>query len=205
MWVRETGSVDAPARARDLALPAVRDGCWKLAGDGGAHSAAFHIVFEQALLLHLTVSKDLLRGKITPYAGNEFALPAAVSSCSAVDVNMALDDFLGRVDRHGLWQRCGARFAVCREGSGEVLAPRDRSLDTAIRMVRSDPGLLSPVEGDFAIEIALFMMLAHVSGRAGDDFGFFAAMARKLTHSDSRPRRASHHKPQLPRSRGPPV
>lgn len=99
-----------------------------------------------------------LGGKVAAYATKPFALSAAVASNSAVDVNLALFDLLGRVSLAGLgrhWQ--SGRDS---EAAVELARDRDKFLNMAIAMINSNTALRSPIRDDFAIEIALFMRLA---------------------------------------------
>ncbi len=186
VWGREAGNLDAPYRASELALLTVWDSCRKLVGKKDAQSTACYTVFEQTLKLHVILAADLLDCKIAPFTDKHFALSMAINSHSSVDVNLALYDLLGRVSLHGIWKHLGSASQTSCKEREEVIRSRNQSLDLAIRMINSNPGLLSPIRDDFAIEIALFMLLAHVSGRVGDVSGFLIDLAHRLSFAIKR-------------------
>lgn len=131
----------------------------------------------------MVVAEDFLERKVAPYADKQLALSTAVNSQSSVDVNLVLYDLLGRVSLHGLWKHFGSENRRPGVATDEVIRSRNQSLDVAIQMINSNPGLLSPIRDDFAIEIALFLMLASATGRVGDITGFLVGLAGRLSFS----------------------
>lgn len=183
VWAREADNLEAPFRASELALLLTWDVCRTLTERDDQHAKSCMAVFDEMLRLHLLISGDLLERKILPYADKRFALSMAVGSHSSVDVNLALYETLGRVCLFGLWKHWLAEGHPTGEERSRALEWRDQSLRMAVGMINANPGLLSPIRDDFAIEIALFMMLADTCERVGDVTGFLTGMAHRLRFS----------------------
>ena len=108
----------------------------------------------------------------------------AVKSQSSVDVNLALFEQFGRLSLYGLcqhWRACA--LAVANEDVTEILGERNLALKVALAMIHNNPTLKSPIRDDFAIEIALFMILAQVCGAVDAVSGYLEEMAYRLKFS----------------------
>ncbi len=183
VWAREADNLDAPHRASELALLQAWDVCRSLFEKRNAHSRACMTALDQTLQLYLIISTDLVDRKIAQYADKRFALSIAVNSRSSVDVNLALYDLLGRISLFGLWKHWLAEQKPHGEDREAAIKWRNQSMDMAIGMINANSGLMSPIRDDFAIEIALFMMLANCCGRVTDVSGFLVGMAHRLRFS----------------------
>ena len=120
------------------------------------------------LHLHLSIARDLLEGKVALYADKPFALSMAVDSRSSEDVNLGLYEILGRVCLFGLWKHWLAETDAEGEDREQEIELRDQSLQMAFGMINANPGLMSPIRDDFAIEIGLLLMLVEKCGRVDD-------------------------------------
>lgn len=185
VWAREAGNLDAPYRASELALLHAWDICHPQMEKNNSNSRKCNEVIDQLFKLYMIIAAELLDGKIGQYSNKKYALSMAVNTNSSVDVNLALYEFLGRVSLFGLWKHWMARNIQEVKERREILKLRDQSLNNAIGMINANPGICSPIRDDFAIEIALFMMLANACDRLVDVSGFLIDMAYRLKLSIS--------------------
>lgn len=183
VWAREADNLEAPFRASEFSLLLTWDVCRTLTERDDRHAKDCMAALDGMLRLHLLISGDLLERKVAPYADKRFALSMAVGSQSSVDVNLSLYETLGRVCLFGIWKHWLAERHPEGEERDKASEWRDRSLEMAVSMINANPGLLSPIRDDFAIEIALFMMLADTCERVGDVAGFLTGMAHRLRFS----------------------
>ena len=106
VWARSGGNLEAPYLASEYAVIRMWGYCRRSAENSSALDDAAIDVLEQTITLHLAIGDELLLGKVAPHASRPFALSAAVRTQSAVDVNLALFDMLGRMSLAGLWRHC---------------------------------------------------------------------------------------------------
>lgn len=169
VWARDAGNVESAYLSSERALL----GVWHMVRvdiRADRTSEAVSVVLNQLIELHFQIS-DELNGKILPYAGEMYAISAAVRSSSPLDVNLKLFEMLGRIALRGLWLTWGER------GSSAFPTPREgRSWDTRIdqmaervcAFVASNPALLMPVSEDQVVDLTLaFMFLAAQGGSVG--------------------------------------
>jgi len=162
VWSRSAGNLEAAYRASEYAMVRMWGYC-RAATMQGPLPDAPATVLDETLAVHLDIAGELLDGKVKAYSERPFALSAAVRSQSPVDVNLALFEVLGRICLTGLWWHWRASISEDEEAQGS-LAKRDRLMRMAVSTINSNPALASPICDDFAIEIALFMLLAQGCG-----------------------------------------
>lgn len=179
VWARDAKNLEAAYRASDLVLLRSWPYCdaSRLAKGSIQNERSAH--FDQVLKLHLIISELLLIDKIGPFADKRYALSMAVNSRSAVDVNIALFETLGRVSIHGLWLSC-ISGGKDNEFADSLRKEANNALDIAIGMINANPALAVPVRDDFAIELSLFMRLADVLGRLHNVVGYIRNTADHL-------------------------
>ena len=162
VWAREAGNLEAPFRASEYAVLHIWNECRSRPGEQAVEQDMGLTVLDQAIELHLVIADGLLMEKLGVYTNRHFALSRAVGSLSAVDVNLALFEQLGRFSLYGLWLHWQASRHTQVDTAKALAHQRDQVLQTAITMINANPTLMSPIRDDFAIEIALFMILAQV-------------------------------------------
>lgn len=172
VWARGEGNLEAPFRASEFAVLHIWNNCRSHFGDEAPEQIMREVVLINTIKLHLIIAKELLIEKLGAYADRPFALSMAVGSRSPVDVNLALFEQFGRLCLYGLW----LHFSLAE-------TERNRVLQTAIAIINSNPTLKSPIRDDFAIEIALFMILAQLCGAKADVSGYLHEMALRVRFS----------------------
>ena len=186
VWAREADNLDAPLRASEYAALQVWDFCRSIVLEEQAGQDERVIVLNQIIKLYLIISESLLMDKLGEYVNKPFAVSRAVASASPVDVNLTLFEQLGRFSLYGLWQY----WLACRHNDEDDRKTyEDRcilTLEKACQLIRYNPALKSPLCDDFAIEIALFMMLAQVCNAAEDVVEYVEEMAQRLQFSMNR-------------------
>ena len=182
VWAREEGNLDAPFRASEFAVLHIWNNCRPLVGDEASKWKMREVVLQQTIKLHLIIAKELLIDKLGAYADRPFALSMAVRSHSPLDVNLALFEQFGRLSLYGLWQHF---FLLLPDADGREFfeAERNRVLRMAVAIINSNPSLRSPIRDDFAIEIALFMILAQLCGATNCGSGYLQDMAVRVHFS----------------------
>lgn len=182
VWAREEGNLEVPFRASEFAVLHIWNNCRSLFGDKASEQKLREVVLNQTINLHLIIAKELLINKLSAYADRPFALSMAVRSRSPVDVNLALFEQFGRLCLYGLWQHF--LLASTDEDFKKICeAERNRVLQTAIAIINSNPTLRSPMRDDFAIEIALFMILAQLCGASNNVSGYLQDIAERVQFS----------------------
>ena len=187
VWAREAGNLEAPMRASEYALLHIWNNCRSLLGLQVQRKNARLTVLQQTLMLHLLICDELITKKVGAYADKPFALSMAVTSQSSVDVNLALFEQFGRISLLGIWKHCLAGLPDAPEEHVSQLATeRNQALQMAINIIECNPTLKSPIRDDFAIEIALFMILAQLCNVTNDVSGYLEEMAGRLTFAIQR-------------------
>ena len=186
VWARDAGNLDAPLRASEYALLYIWNDCRLVDGEKSKEMEAHWTVLKQTLKLHLLIADLLLVKKLRVYADKPLALSMAVESRSSVDVNLALFDLFGRVSLFGLWQHWHFCHETDEESSGIFEEKRNQALRTAIEMINANPTLRSPMRDDFAIEVALFMILAQICDSVSAVSGYLEDMACRVEFSIQR-------------------
>ena len=186
VWAREADNLEAPFRASEYVLLHVWNERRSLLGKQTKGNNPRITVLIQAIELHLLIADELMVKKLGSYVDKPYALSMAVRSQSSVDVNIALFEQFGRISLYGLYQNWRACLLIQTEDNAAAtksLTDRNRALQMAIDMINNNPTLNSPIRDDFAIEIALFMLLAQVCGATDAVSGYFEEMAYRLKFS----------------------
>ena len=186
VWARDAGNLEAPFRASEYALLHIWNECRSLLGERTEERGVRINILDQTIKLHLLIAEALTIEKLGAYTDSPFALSMAVASRSSVDVNLALFEQFGRLCLYGLWQHSWAFTLAQAEDDTEFLKRRNQSLELAISMIENNPTLKSPIRDDFAIETALFMLLAQVCGAADAVSGYLEDVVDRLTFSIER-------------------
>ncbi|OOY31272.1 hypothetical protein [Thioclava sp. F36-6] len=174
-------NLDAPYRACELALLHAWDAYQRCPETKKARRRERGDILDQILSLFLDISHKLLMEKIGPYASGLHALSLSVRSQSALDINLALFETLGRLVLLGHWHHS---IALLFEGEEQAahLAKRDEALDLAIVMINNNPSLLAPIRDDHQIEIGMLMLLAQASGRTDNVAGYLREVATRMVY-----------------------
>jgi len=186
VWAREAHNLEAPLRASEYAVLYVWNDCRSVLGKKTVQQDMRLTVLDQTIQLHLLISGGLLMEKLGAYADKPLALSMAVASQSSVDVNLSLFEQLGRFSLYGLWQHWWACKQTKEDAVRVFVDQRNRALRMAIAMINANPTLRSPIRDDFAIEIALFMILAQVCGATRDVSGYLEDVAHRVRFSIER-------------------
>ncbi|WP_136661633.1 hypothetical protein [Nitratireductor sp. XY-223] len=173
----DAGNLDAPYRACELAMLHAWDALQRCPKRSKARLAERQEIFNHVLGLYLVVGYKLVFEKIGPHTENQYALSNAVQSSSAIDVNLALFEMLGRALLLGHWHHY---FGIQKEGETrtENMRKRDQFFDLAISMINTNPTLFSPMRDDHHIEIGILMLLAEDSGRLPDGKKYVREIAK---------------------------
>ena len=186
VWARDAGNLEAPLRASEYALLHIWNECRSVLGEQTEEQAVRINILNQTIMLHLLIADGLVMEKLGTYADKPFALSISVASQSSVDVNLALFEQFGRLSLYGLWQHWWACVLAQAADVTEFLKNRNRSLQMAISTINNNPTLKSPIRDDFAIEIALFMLLAQVCGAVDAVSGYLEEMVHCVKFSIER-------------------
>lgn len=184
----DAGNLDAPYRACELAMlhawDAYRSGSTDIAP---AQRKAREQILDHVLGLYFTVAEMLIVRKIGPHASKRHALSASARSRSALDVNLALFEILGRAALLGLWHHY---LGCASEGDDQTehLRKRNATVDIAIGMINANPTLVAPMRDDHQIEIGLLMLLAQGSGRIPSLDGYLQEVGDRLAYRYARRR-----------------
>ncbi|MCR9236301.1 MAG: hypothetical protein NXI17_06485 [Alphaproteobacteria bacterium] len=132
------------------------------------HDQALNILLDQFVNLHLSSSERYLAKTAFAHSRRLHALSTSVRSREAIDVNLALFELLGRLAIYGIWTASLSQHLPQSEKEfSKVLAEKtDRTLDTLVQLINSNPTLNSPFKDDHMIEICLVMYLAQMTGTA---------------------------------------
>lgn len=166
VWARGAGNVEAAYKAAELALLYGWELRRGIAKPNSKEGKALTQAVGQIADLHVRTAAELLEGKIFPAALIEDGVSSAVRSSTAVDLNLALFDMLGRIGLYGIWQRFMSQRA---EGKTKehFEAQSMRALAAGFAMIKNNAGLLLPVRDEQAIDTAIFLQLALATGIDG--------------------------------------
>ncbi|MCV0368723.1 hypothetical protein [Filomicrobium sp.] len=163
VWSRDTGNLEAPYRASELAVLNAWELLRPLIGNPGKEHRALVRVFNQLIQVHLIIASELIDKKIAPAVMARDALAMAVASRTAVDVSLKLFDMLGRVAMTGLL----LTWIVGRQDKDVVERIREqvtRLLDVGMSMIESNGALHLPLCDDQVTDITLFLLLCLWGG-----------------------------------------
>lgn len=159
VWARDVENVEAPYRVSELVLLNVWDLLRTLVGKRNQNKKALDRVLQQSIQLHLTIASELLERKLMPHAGRVHGISMAVNSRSAVDINLKLFEFLGRIAMTGLWVHWLASLNRV-ESTNEQRRHFHDWIAKGFQLINANPTLFCPLCDQHAIEVALFLMLA---------------------------------------------
>ena len=156
----EAENLEAPYKTCELALLFTWDSLNRSFETENAEKEARAEVFYHILGLYLSIGCKLIIDKMGPYSVCIYALSLAVRSSSALDVNLALFETMGRGSLLGLWHY------FIGEGPGGAnrdahLAQSDEFLNFAISLINENPTLNTPIRDDHHVEIGLLMLLSE--------------------------------------------
>lgn len=182
VWSKDSGNLDGPYRASELALLLAWDVYRSLFEKNDSHSENCELVLEQSLNLYMDIAIELFDDKIFQYADKPYALSMAANSQSPIDVNLALYEVLGRLSLLGIWADWLAGIKSGEEKDDAILW-RNSCMEMATNLINANPSLKSPIRDDFAIEIALFMILAGICDCVKSVSAFLNDVAFRLDFS----------------------
>lgn len=167
VWARDANNLEAPYRASELAVLSGWDLMRPLFGKKHKDAKALGGVVTQLISLHLTVAAEFLDKKIIPHANVSHGISRACGSYTALDVNLALFEVLGRIGMIGLWLQWFADRS--KSPNREACMQRVEALvATGIALIQNNPSLLLPVADRQATDIALFLQLWLSTQRGAD-------------------------------------
>lgn len=156
----EAENLEAPYKTCELALLFTWDSLNRSFETKNAENGARVEVFYHILGLYLNIGCKLIIDKMGPHSKSTYALSLAVRSNSALDVNLALFEAMGRGSLLGLW------YYFIGEGPGGTnrdahLAQSDEFLNFAISLINENPTLNTPIRDDHHVEVGLLMLLSE--------------------------------------------
>lgn len=180
VWGRSGGNIEAPFRATELALLHV----WDIARPQiGTRTRAFKDLTQvllQLLALYRTIVSELI-DRIAPHVKNRDAIASSVGG-SALDVNLALFDLLGRIAVSGLWTGWLAqRLPQLSDESRKVI---DKHIDVGLSLIANNSTMALPVTDEQATSVALFLLLWCQGSSEREQVGpWIQAMVRRYCHT----------------------
>ena len=183
VWAREADNLEAPFRASEYAVLQVWDYSRLKMLSQSSEQEDRATVLNQIIELHLMIAEDLLGNKLAAHIAQPFAISTAVAAMTPADVNLTLFEQFGRLNLYGLWQHWLACCEVDEDKRKHFEEQCEQVFVAACQMIRTNPALLSPLRDDFAIEIALFMILARACDKTENASGYLAEMAQRLQFS----------------------
>lgn len=182
VWGRDQGNLEAPYQASELALLDVWDLLKPTLEKRSNERRDLSMVIDQLIKLHLAVATALIDGKIAPHAGVPDAIGTAAAGSSAVDVNLALFDLLGRIAMLGHWSAWSAQHNPSLEA--EARQALDHYVGVGLNLIRNNGALALPITDEQATSIALFLNIWGHSSEASEDIRpWLQIMTRRLVRS----------------------
>ena len=103
VWARDVGNVEAAYRVSELAILTIWEMSKPTLGTTARAGKDMNRVLDELVQVHLRIVGDLIESKLLPYVDVPHGLSMSTRSPSAVDVNLAMFDILGRIGMAGLW------------------------------------------------------------------------------------------------------
>jgi hypothetical protein len=183
VWARGAGNVEAAYRAAELALLYAWDLRRGVAKPMSKEGKAVTQAIGQIADLHVRIAAELLEAKIFPAVTITDGVSSAISSSSAIDLNLALFDLLGRIGLYGVWLHFMSLNAEAKVKAA-FEAQRLRALGAGFAMINNNAGLLLPVRDEQAIDIAIFLQLALLCDIDGGPVReWFEHLANRLNYT----------------------
>lgn len=163
VWARDVGNLEAPYRASELVLLSVWELLRPTIGGKSRDAKLLSVVVQQVIDVHLTVASEFLERKVMPYAAVRNGLSLSIESQSALDVNLALYEVLGRVGLLGLWVHwIGERGKYA--DSDAIRNGVSQITQAGLALILNNPALMLPITDRQGTGIALFLQLWLASG-----------------------------------------
>ncbi|MCJ0826551.1 hypothetical protein MQC88_11415 [Luteimonas sp. 50] len=156
VWARSIDNIETPYRASELTLLCTWELVRRSINSKGAPDKSLDGVLRHTIELHLNIARAFV-DKITPHVNVMHGVSAATESRSALDVNLALFEVLGRIGLWGLWMHWLHSNAA--EGADVYRGNIDNAVATGIKLIRNNPALLLPATDQQTTDIALFLQL----------------------------------------------
>lgn len=164
VWARDIGNLEAPYRASELALLSGWELLRPTIGKNSRETKSLSKVVYQLIELHTTIATEFLGGKIIPYVHLHYGVSLSIGSQSALDVNLALFEILGRIGMTGLW----INWSGVEHGNQENREAAQNLViqfcQAGLALIRNNPTLCLPITDRQGTDIALFLQLWLVSG-----------------------------------------
>ena len=167
VWGRDRENLEAPYQASELALLHIWDLVRTVLDKKSSERRDLWQVLDQMVRLHLAIATTLIDGKIAPHAAVRDAVGTAAAGSSAVDVNLALFDLLGRIAMLAHWSV--HTIAQNPAFEAEARASLDRYVSMGLDLIKNNGALLLPLTDEQATSIALFLLAWARSGTDVDD------------------------------------
>lgn len=103
IWARESGNVEAPYRASELAILSLWDLLHNDIGSNRRLGENAGLIFQALIELHFVIWDEYIEKKILPFVEDRHAISTAVGSFASLDVNLKMFDLIGRLAIRGLW------------------------------------------------------------------------------------------------------
>lgn len=183
VWARDADNLEAPYRASELAILTA----WELLRPevgrrATAHTKAIDAVFVQLVQLHLEIAGRFLGGKVFPYLDTPQGLASSIRSHSALDINLAMFELLGRIGMLAAW----AEWLGVRLGLDEDVV-RKQVADfhgKAVKLIGNNPTLWLARHDRQAIDIAIVLILVFKTGGHIDEVAaWLERMTERLVYS----------------------
>ena len=126
---------------------------------------------DSILRLNLQISHQYVEEKVTPHAGNLYALSHAVRSSCAVDVNLKLFDVLGRLALSGCWSYWYlGKISEDNDESTRFFTEAVASCQETIKkLVVNNPILFTPYKDDQAIDLVIALWFLSLDPKHWQD------------------------------------
>lgn len=181
VWARDVGNLEAPYRASELALLSAWELLRPTIGRQRREVKALSHVVHRVIELHLTVATEFLERKVIPYAQVRHGVSMSIGSQSALDVNLALFEVLGRIGLTGLWLDWLGNLSD-KAHKETVRNSVVRFTQAGLALIRNNPALLLPITDRQGTDIALFLQLWLASGLDAEGVtSWLRQMANRLT------------------------
>lgn len=147
------------------------------------HDNALMFILDQFLKLYLMTSEIYFEKTAYAYGGTPHALSVAVQSRESTDVNLAMFELLGRLAIRGIWTDLFSKGLPDADPNflKSLAESTNRTLDTIVFVINSNPSLSSPIRDDHMIEIALVMYLSQLTRSESRFLPWLKSIAHRTT------------------------
>ena len=177
----ETENLEAPYRTCELALLYTWDTLNRSSTTKETERNERLEIFRYLLKLYLSIGHKLIIDKIGAHSQQKFALSFAVRSKSALDVNLALFETMGRASLLGLWHHFIGNMPT-EDNRDAHLTKRDKFQNISISLINNNCTLANPIRDDHHVEIGLLMLLSQVCGNIPNVQEFLREITSRLVY-----------------------